>query len=73
MARWYHLCQQCWEGEHAGQYLPDEAIDYGLCDGCGDNTLVYGSRTLPSEPMKGFHIDVADCDTTHQAPQGERT
>lgn len=57
MPRWYHLCQQCWENEHAGQYLPDEAIDYGLCDGCGDNTLVYGSRTLPEEGLPGFHIE----------------
>lgn len=41
---WHDLCQQCWEEANEGSYLPEEARDYAICEGCGDNTLVYGHR-----------------------------
>lgn len=49
---WVRLCQDDWSASYSNQYLPDEAIDYGVCANCGNDALLYGARTKDSDSRK---------------------
>lgn len=39
MARWVHICQQCFEEEFPSEYCP-ELTDWDTCGVCGQDGLI---------------------------------